>query len=222
MYRNTAHIKCLVLLLMLFPVLPVFSQASFIINEYGAYYYNNEELIKIPTTLNLGGAYSWEKYLIFYSSNTPFELFYNTENGACSDLLLPGDIGNPDNSKPGFFPLKSSNDNILFYLDGIEYELDPVTLRTVRTYIWGKDENVYDVHSYLLDQNGVFIPWLKFYYHYPKCEEYKWGHFRFYYNTYYVDIILSSNIDRYRNIYSSGLSNNQFFFIINDTNYDER
>jgi hypothetical protein len=211
--------KCLVLFLLLFPVLPVFSQASFTINEYGAYYYNNEELIKIPTTANLCVVHSWEKYLIFNSSDTLFMLFYNTENGACSDLLLPGHIGHPEDSKPGFFPLKNSNDNILFYLNGTEYELDPVTLKTVRTYTWGKDENVYDVHGYLLDQKGVFIPWIKRYY--MKNEEYKWGHFRFYCDTFYVDIILSSNISRYRDIYFSDFSNNQFVFFINDTNYGD-
>ena len=112
---------------------------------------------------------------------------------------------------------------MIFYNNGIEYELDPITLATVRTYAWKRNENVYDVHSYLRDDNNRIITW------YTREEWFPsgWrGHgYRIYFNdTDYTDIMFSQNILFGKDIYIIRISNinKQVVFIINDTNYGSR
>jgi hypothetical protein len=206
----------LLFVFLLIVVLCSFSQTSVNINEYGAYFIDNGVIKKIPTTFNITGGNPWRNYIIL-SIGGYIDFIYNIDNGATSELLLPPP-STPIN-RLGFFPLRNDrNNNLIFYNNGIEYELDPITLATVRTYVWGRNENVYEVHSYLRDENNRIITW--------HTEE-QWfassriGHsYRMYFSdTNYTDIIYSQNITLENDTYIIRVSNirKQFVFIINDT-----
>jgi hypothetical protein len=219
----------LLLFFLLISILCVFAQTSVNINEYGAYFIDNSELKKIPTTVLLAGAIPWRNYIIFNNTGAAYFL-YNIENGAISEFLLPNDVppggmGHFYKNWRGFFPLRSNNDNLIFYYNLNEYEFDPVTLTTVRKYVWGRTENVFDVHNYLSDENNKIITW--------HIEERQWfpssgwlsNGYRLYFNdTEYIDFIYSPNIVLQNDTYIVIISSirKQFVFIINNTRDSDR
>jgi hypothetical protein len=212
---------------LLISVLCVFPQASININEYGAYFIDNGELKIIPTTFHLIRVIPWRNYIIFSGWGAEYFL-YNIENGATSEFLLPSDVppylSHLYKDWRGFFPLRSSNNNLIFYYNRTEYEFNPETLETVRKYVWGRNENVFDVHTYLKDENNKIITtWKTREYLF---EEERRGHgYRLFFNdTEYIDILYSPNIELLNDTSIISISNikKQFVFIINNTRDTDR
>jgi hypothetical protein len=133
----------------------VFAQSSVTVNENGTYYINRGIVKKIPSDMELGAGTFWKNYIVFlsgaYSSRM---MIYNINNGATSDFL---ELGGIEFRMYGIVPVNKGR-NLFFNVCGFEYELDPITLKTInRTividetldYDWGK----YD--QYMIDRRLI-------------------------------------------------------------------
>ena len=181
--------------LFLVSVVCVYPQESVTINEYGIYFINEGEAIKLPIEDQISAAIFWRNYIIFTYGNC---IIYNIENGAMSNLLLTRGNG-------ALFPLESNNDNIIIYVGGNEYELDPITLQTLNSKIntnrtYDERPNDYDVGNHNL-ADLVYI------------DE---KHQRLQGNNFYLNVILADDIDYRKITLCYGGTVNQFLFIIDD------
>ena len=125
-----------------------------------------------------------------------YGIIYNIENSAVSDLLLPGGSG-------AFFPLESNNDNIIMYVGGNEYELDPVTLQTLNSSI--NTARTYDERPNDFDYRRL---------DYADLQHLNERHQRLQGKNFYLDVILSDDIDTRKIIGSYGGTTNRFLLII--------
>jgi hypothetical protein len=128
---------------LLFP-LQIQAQHQIAINEYGAYFFKDGVLKKIefgiPMDGNIMAGFFWNNYIIFgVASPEQGEIIYNTENGSLSNILR----AEKPTGKGGFKPL-DKGPNLFFYFGGWEYELDPVTLRTINRRDAAFDGEWYD------------------------------------------------------------------------------
>jgi len=206
---------------LVFIVVNAYSQSSVTINKYGTYFIDNGIVKKIPVKEDVGGGVFWGKYIILDSDGFWFKCFYNMENGALSDLLLPGTGYNRERC---FFPIKrEGNPNLIFYYDGIEYEMNPVTLKTNRTKIYGSHENIYD--SYDLKDPKIrdkLIYWTPWQGNIRWERDPKTAHINYYYgDNFYLKVTLSKNLNP-KGCFISGGVTNQFVFSIHDKDYSGR
>ncbi|MDR2941680.1 MAG: hypothetical protein LBV17_03715 [Treponema sp.] len=213
--KKLVFFTCLFLL-----ALNAYPQASVTITEYGTYFIDNGIVKKIPVADDVGGGEFWGKYIILDDDDFSFIYFYNMENGALSDLIRRG-----RNSVDGFFPIKrKGNPNLLFYYCGAEYELNPVTLKTIRTRVYTSDENVYD--SYDLDDPKVLdelFHWTPWQGDIQWKRDPKSPYINYYYgDNFYLKVTLSNKLNPKNNTYICGGVDNRFVFSIHDKYWDGR
>jgi hypothetical protein len=186
--------RCMLLFFVFFSVLNAFGQAALTVSEYGAYFIDHGNVKKIPTVEYLTAPLFWRNYIVFHGAEGSFELLYNIENGALSDLLYTG-------NKSGYFPLETNSTNLLLYMGGLAYELDPVTLETVNKdtctdytiasdfVFWGQDVKETRIHERISRYDG---------------------------ENFYLVVTLTQNIDPSKTQTIQGGKKNQFVFTIND------
>ena len=182
-------------LLFLLPIFCVYSQGSITINEYGVYFFNEGQLIRIPIEHQVSSPIFWRNYIIFSIG----EIVYNIDNSAISDWLSSGATG-------GRFPIESNNDNIILYVGGNEYELDPVTLKTLNSK---KTNRNYNERPNDYDSRED----------YPDLIYIDKKHLRFQVKNFYLDVILTDNIDDLKIQEVHGGRVNKFLLIM-DYRYD--
>jgi hypothetical protein len=181
--------------LFLAPVFYIFPQASVTISEYGVYFINEGKVIKLPIEHQVSFPIFWRNYIIFLSG----EIVYNIENGTISNWLSSGADG-------GRFLVESNNDNIIFYVGGNEYELDPVTLEILKSR---KTSRNYNERPNDYDSRGD----------YPNLIYIDKKYLRFQGKNFYLDVILTDNIDDLKIQEVHGGKVNKFLLII-DYRYD--
>jgi len=211
---------------LVFIVVNAYSQSSITINEYGTYFIDNGIVKKIPVKEDVGGGEFWGKYIILDSDGFWFKCFYNMENGALSDLILPDTRSTDTNGfyrfgRAGFFPIKrEGNPNLIFYYDGIEYELNPVTLKTIRIKVYEDNENIYDSYDLkdpkVRDELAYWTPWQG---NIRWERDPKSAYINYYYgDNFYLKVTLSKNLNP-KGCFISGGVTNQFVFSIHDKDY---
>jgi hypothetical protein len=172
--------KKLVLFLGLFLiVLNAYSQASVTVNENGAYFIDCGTVKKIPSDVDLTYSRFWKNYIVFlsgaYSSGM---LVYNTNNGATSDFF---ETGSRKTGIYGQYVYVDKGRNLFFNLNGFEYELDPVTLKTINRATVIDETLDYDWNQYDQDIHGsTFI---------------KERTIRYRGEKYYVDVTFGNKVD---------------------------
>ena len=181
--------------LFLVSVVCVYPQKSITIDEYGIYFINEGEAVKLPIEDRVASPAFWRNYIIF---SFGYMIVYNIDNGAISDVLHSG------RALGGFFPIE--NKNILMYVYGNEYELDPVTLQTLNSRINTTrtfKERPIDFERKYDFPDLIYI-------------DEKYRRFRLQGVNFYLDVTLTDNIDTLKIQEIHGGTLNQFLLIIDD------
>jgi hypothetical protein len=184
----------------------VFPQSSVTVNENGTYYIARGIVKKIPSDVDLGAGYFWKNYIVFcHGPYADKMLIYNTNNGATSGFLMGG---SDETHIYGQYVYIEKGRNLFFNINGFEYELDLVTLKTINRatvidktldYDWSK----YD--QYMIDRRLIGERTI-----------------RYFGEKYYFDITVGQKIDisnRGNWYIQGGKYDERFVLTVTDTNY---
>jgi hypothetical protein len=108
---------------LLFAAMSLGAQEAVTINEYGTWIVESGRIKKIPSGEQLGQVSFWEDYAVFDLAAKKGFIIYNISTGAVSEWFDSGYRSVP-------VPVKRGR-RLFFIIDCREYELDPLTLKTL-------------------------------------------------------------------------------------------
>jgi hypothetical protein len=185
----------------------IFAQSAVTINENGAYYINRGIIKKIPSDTEMHAPVFWRNYIVFLGKiyEEGF-LIYNTDNDASSNFL---ETGNYWDVLGAIVPVEKGK-NLCINLSGLEYELDPVTLKTIKKTVVIDRTLKYDwrqFDQYIGGANVEFIQERTIRYHGEK---------------YYTDVTFGNNVNisnRGNWSIQGGKNDERFVLVVTDYTY---